>query len=106
MRWIKISKLRILQHGGREPDVIRNIVDEVRETGKWKIDPIVVIKLKGGWYALLDGWHRVRAAKKLKMKKINALVAPKRKMFDWIADNAETWFDVEDLEKLRQKGWL
>ena len=40
-------------------------------------DPILVTPIKdSGYYLLTDGWHRVQAAKKLKLKKIEALPIP------------------------------
>ena len=40
-------------------------------------DPILVTPIKdSGYYLLTDGWHRVQAAKKLKLKEIEALPIP------------------------------
>ena len=40
-------------------------------------DPILVTPIKNsGYYLLTDGWHRVQAAKKLKLKEIEALPIP------------------------------
>tara|TARA_B100000424_G_scaffold241837_1_gene210262 strand:- start:121 stop:501 length:381 start_codon:yes stop_codon:yes gene_type:complete len=40
-------------------------------------DPILVTPIKdSGYYLLTDGWHRVQAAKKLKLKEIEALPLP------------------------------
>jgi hypothetical protein len=40
-------------------------------------DPILVTPIKdSGYFLLTDGWHRVQAAKKLKMKEIEALLVP------------------------------
>jgi len=40
-------------------------------------DPILVTPIKdSGYYLLTDGWHRVQAAKKLKVKEIEALPLP------------------------------
>ena len=40
-------------------------------------DPILVTPIKdSGYYLLTDGWHRVQAAKKLKLKEIEAVPIP------------------------------
>ena len=40
-------------------------------------DPILVTPIKdSGYFLLTDGWHRVQAAKKLKLKEIEALPVP------------------------------
>ena len=53
----------------------RGWISKLKKDGAW--DPILVTPIKdSGYYLLTDGWHRVKAAKGLKRKTINALQLP------------------------------
>ena len=73
---VSLSEIRLNDYNPNtmDPSTFRSLLQDMRKGGPGVIDPILLRPLEGGGYEVVDGEHRVRAARRLGWKTIRARV--------------------------------
>lgn len=74
---IPIASVEVISHQRKSSDpLVRRLVDSVQRVGF--LAPLVVVEREGGGgYLVIDGQHRLLAAKELGLRRVPAVIAPR-----------------------------
>jgi len=77
MRMIPVENLTVVPHQRKpSPYHVKHLVNSIERIGF--IVPVIVVKAEGETYMIIDGQHRLLAAKELGIKELPAIIVPQR----------------------------